>query len=69
MFIEANGIKMHYVIDGNPNKPWLTMVTGITNDTTMWDGQIDALKEHFHILTLRFTWAGKNSSDALTLYD
>jgi 3-oxoadipate enol-lactonase len=62
MFIDANGIKMHYVMDGNPNKPWLTMVTGITNDTTMWDGQIDVLKEDFHILRYDLRGQGKTQA-------
>ena len=62
MFVEANGIQMHYVIDGNPNKPWLTMVTGITNDTTMWDGQIDTLKNDFHILRYDLRGQGKSAS-------
>jgi 3-oxoadipate enol-lactonase len=59
MIIEANGIKMHYLIDGDASKPWLTMVTGITNDTSMWDGQIDILKQDFHILRYDLRGQGK----------
>lgn len=62
MFASTNGINTHYVIDGNPNKPWLTMVTGITNDTTMWDGQIAALKNDFQILRYDLRGQGKSSS-------
>jgi 3-oxoadipate enol-lactonase len=62
MIVEANGIKIHYVIDGNENKPWLTMVTGITNDTTMWDGQIDTLKNDFHILRYDLRGQGQTSA-------
>ncbi len=62
MIIEANGIKIHYEIDGDENKPWLTMVTGITNDTTMWDGQIDTLKNDFHILRYDLRGQGKTSA-------
>ena len=62
MFAKTNGIDTHYVIDGNADKPWLTMVTGITNDTTMWDGQIDSLKNDFHILRYDLRGQGKSSS-------
>ena len=62
MIANVNGIDVHYVIDGNPDKPWLTMVTGITNDTTMWDGQIDTLKNDFHILRYDLRGQGKTSS-------
>ena len=44
MLAQVNGLQVFYELDGNPDKPWLTMVTGITNDTTMWDGQIKALQ-------------------------
>jgi 3-oxoadipate enol-lactonase len=62
MLIETNGIQTHYVIDGDASKPWLTMVTGITNDTSMWDGQIDTLKNDFHILRYDLRGQGKSSS-------
>ena len=62
MMVEANGIRMHYVIDGNASKPWLTMVTGITNDTTMWDGQMDTLKNDFQILRYDLRGQGKSTA-------
>ena len=43
MHIKANGIDTHYQIDGKQGAPWVTFVTGIANDVTMWDGQIAAL--------------------------
>lgn len=62
MMLEANGIMMHYALDGDASKPWLTMVTGITNDTTMWDGQIDTLKNDFHILRYDLRGQGKTTA-------
>jgi 3-oxoadipate enol-lactonase len=61
LLAKLNGINVHYVIDGNANKPWLTMVTGITNDTTMWDGQIEILQDDFHILRYDLRGQGKSS--------
>ena len=50
--VEANGINISYVIDGPEGAPWVTFVTGITNDTTMWDDHIPALSENFRLLRL-----------------
>lgn len=62
MLITANGIQMHYEIDGNPARPWLTMVTGITNDTTMWVDQVAALKDDFQILRYDLRGQGKSAA-------
>lgn len=50
MHAEANGIRIHYSIDGREGAPWVTFITGIANDITMWDGQIPALESDFRIL-------------------
>jgi 3-oxoadipate enol-lactonase len=42
-------IKTHYRIDGRGTR-WVTFVTGIANDLTMWDGQLAALERDFKIL-------------------
>lgn len=52
MYADANGIKIHYEIDGREGAPWVTFVTGIANDTTMWDGQIAPLEDDFRILRI-----------------
>ena len=36
-------------IDGRGER-WVTFVTGIANDLTMWDGQVPVLAEHFRVL-------------------
>jgi len=43
MQVEANEISISCVIDGRADAPWVTFITGIANDTTMWDGQISEL--------------------------
>lgn len=50
MYTQANGIRMHYVVDGPEGAPWVTFVTGIANDTTLWTGQAKALSDKFRVL-------------------
>ena len=52
MYVDANGIRINYRLDGWQGSPWVTFITGIANDTTMWDGQIPALEDEFNILRL-----------------
>lgn len=49
MYTEANGIRIHYRIDGREGAPWVTFITGIANDTTMWDRQVPELQDDFRI--------------------
>mgnify|MGYP000333176037 CR=1 FL=1 len=52
MQVEANGISVNCVIDGPDGAPWVTFVTGITNDTAMWDDHIPALSRDYRLLRL-----------------
>lgn len=60
--VEANGININYVVAGPEGAPWVTFITGITNDTTMWDDHIPALSENFRLL--RLDSRGHGGSDA-----
>jgi 3-oxoadipate enol-lactonase len=62
MYTEVNGIRFHYRIDGRKGTSWVTFVTGIANDLTMWDGQVAALEKDFQIL--RFDLRGHGGTDA-----
>ena len=62
MHIKANGINIHYRIEGKEGAPWLTFITGIANDLTMWDGQVPALEKDFRIL--RYDLRGHGQSEA-----
>lgn len=42
-------MKSHYRIDGRGER-WVTFVTGIANDLSMWDGQAAALERDFNVL-------------------
>ena len=38
-----------YRVEGNGPR-WVTLITGIANDLTMWDGQMPMLEPHFNVL-------------------
>ncbi|HET9351477.1 MAG TPA: alpha/beta fold hydrolase [Burkholderiales bacterium] len=55
-------IRTRYRIDGSGAR-WVTFVTGIANDLTMWDGQVPALERDFRIL--RYNLRGHGGSEAM----
>lgn len=58
-----NGTKLrtNHRVDGSGAR-WVTFVTGIANDLTMWDGQVAALERDFKIL--RYDLRGHGGSEA-----
>jgi 3-oxoadipate enol-lactonase len=54
-------MKINYRVDGELG-PWVTLVTGIANDTTMWNPQLPALAQHFRVL--RYDLRGQGGSEA-----
>ena len=48
----ANGIEISYEIDGPEGAPWVTFITGLTNDTTMWDLHVRAIADRYRMLRL-----------------
>jgi 3-oxoadipate enol-lactonase len=67
MLIEIDGRAIHYRTDGADGAPWVTFITGIANDTTMWDGQIAPLEPDFSILRYDLPGHGKSQSANGTL--
>jgi 3-oxoadipate enol-lactonase len=61
MFI-VQGLKVNTRIDGKSAAPWVTLVTGIANDVTMWEAQMPALTRDFHVL--RYDLRGQGGSEA-----
>jgi 3-oxoadipate enol-lactonase len=57
-------VKTNHRIDGRDGRGgrWVTFVTGIANDLTMWDGQVPALAGDFRIL--RYDLRGHGGSEA-----
>ena len=52
MLIQTNGITVNTAIDGPEGAPWVTFITGITNDISMWDEHVPALVNDYRLLRL-----------------
>ena len=61
MFI-IDGIAVNHKVSGRDGAPWVTLVTGIANDTTMWNAQLPALEPQFRVL--RYDLRGQGGSQA-----
>jgi len=46
----VNGIEVEFRLDGRDELPWVTLVTGIANDLSMWDRQAAALERDFRVM-------------------
>ena len=62
MLVQAGGINMHYTVDGPQGAPWVTFITGIANDTTLFAGQARALCDRYRVL--RYDLRGQGKSEA-----
>jgi 3-oxoadipate enol-lactonase len=60
--VDTNGIKIEYRFDGREGAPYITFVTGIANDLTMWDAQVEALGKDYR--TLRYDLRGHGDTQA-----
>ena len=54
-------MNINHRVDGERG-PWVTLVTGIANDTTMWNAQMPALTPQFRVL--RYDLRGQGGSEA-----
>lgn len=52
--------RIHHRVDGDRG-PWVTFITGIANDTTLWDGQVPVLARDFRVL--RYDLRGHGGSE------
>tara|TARA_Y100001954_G_scaffold45011_1_gene46877 strand:+ start:6344 stop:7138 length:795 start_codon:yes stop_codon:yes gene_type:complete len=50
--VESNGININVETDGPKGAPWVTFITGITNDTSMWEDHIPALTDSYRVLRI-----------------
>ncbi|HTO49111.1 MAG TPA: alpha/beta fold hydrolase [Burkholderiales bacterium] len=62
MKTRANGIDIHYTIDGSG--PWLTMSHSLACDSRMWDEQVAILSKRFRVL--RFDTRGHGQTQVTT---
>ena len=66
MQITANGIDIHYALDGKEgasgNAPWLVFSNSLATDLSMWDAQAAALASSFRVL--RYDQRGHGKTQA-----
>ena len=62
MKLSANGIDIHYTIEGEG--PWLVLSHSLACDSSMWDPQMDALKRAYKVLRFDTRGHGKTSAPA-----
>ncbi|MBI1737041.1 MAG: 3-oxoadipate enol-lactonase [Candidatus Rokubacteria bacterium] len=62
MKITANGIGMHYTLEGPESAPVVTMSHSLATDLGMWDGTVSALKGRWRVL--RYDTRGHGGTDA-----
>jgi 3-oxoadipate enol-lactonase len=49
-FININRTKFFFRVDGDPSAPSLILSNSLGTDHRMWDGQIEALAQHFRVI-------------------
>ncbi len=63
-FLNRQGGRLHYRIDGEAGAPWLTLCNSLGTNLEMWEPQMPALREHFRVL--RYDTRGHGASDLPT---
>jgi 3-oxoadipate enol-lactonase len=49
-FININRVKFFFRVDGDPSAPPLILSNSLGTDHRMWDGQVEALSQHFRVI-------------------
>src|ERR1700716_1115723 len=62
MRINANGLNIHYQIDGPEGAPWLLFSNSLATNLSMWDEQAAELKKSFRVL--RYDQRGHGGTQA-----
>ena len=62
MIIHANGINMHYELEGPESAPIVTLSHSLATDLSMWDPQGAVLKSRYRVL--RYDTRGHGGTDA-----
>jgi 3-oxoadipate enol-lactonase len=61
--IPVAGNRLRVLIDGDPERPWLTCLHGAATNVHLWDPQIGALAHELHILRIDVRGHGKSTAD------
>ena len=59
-FVVANGIRFHYSVDGDADKPVLALVNPASHNLTCWEPVLEDLLERFSILRFDIRGTGKS---------
>ena len=59
-FIEANGIRFHYALDGDQGKPVLALINMASANLTTWEPVMDGLLKKFQVLRFDIRGTGKS---------
>ena len=62
MITRANGINMHYALEGPESAPVVTLSHSLATDFSMWDPQVAVLKSGYRVL--RYDTRGHGGTDA-----
>lgn len=49
-FIDINGARLHYEVDGQDDAPWLVLSNSLGTHLEMWNPQMPALRSRFRVL-------------------
>lgn len=59
-FVTANGIRFHYALDGDTDKPVLALVNMASANLTNWEHSLPHLLHHFRVLRFDIRGTGKS---------
>ncbi len=59
-FVTANGVRFHYSLDGEPDKPVLALVNMASHNLTCWDVVMDGLLRRYRVLRFDIRGTGKS---------
>jgi 3-oxoadipate enol-lactonase len=62
-FVEAGGNRLHVVIEGRADGPWLTCLHALASNLNLWDAQAAALGKHFRLLRISARGHGRSTAD------
>jgi len=65
-FINVGGNKLRILIDGNPDRPWLTCLHGAATNVHLWDPQIAPLQSLFRILRIEVRGHHKSTAEIVS---
>jgi 3-oxoadipate enol-lactonase len=61
--IEANGNRLHAVIEGDAGRPWLTCLHALAANLTLWDNLAPTLASDFRLLRLDARGHGQSTAE------